>query len=107
MAYFAEKNYFEDQELMELTQRVMSGDLTLTWWDAKTERVRFPRFLGSPRVCMPRSLTPASSSRLALLGVSTRPSVFLTTSALAGIIELAGGSGGEASLTIINISILN
>lgn len=40
MAYFAEKNYFEDQELMELTQRVMSGDLTLTWWDAKTERLR-------------------------------------------------------------------
>lgn len=40
MAYFAEKNYFEDQELMELVQRVMSGDLTLTWWDAKTERLR-------------------------------------------------------------------
>ncbi|MBI3768240.1 MAG: hypothetical protein HY271_07050 [Deltaproteobacteria bacterium] len=40
MAYFAEKNYFEDQELIELTERVMSGDLTLTWWDAKTERVR-------------------------------------------------------------------
>jgi hypothetical protein len=40
MAYFAEKDYFEDQELLELTQRVMSGDLTLTWWNAKTERVR-------------------------------------------------------------------
>ncbi len=40
MAYFAEKNFFEDQELMELVQRVMAGDLTLTWWDAKTERVR-------------------------------------------------------------------
>jgi hypothetical protein len=40
MAYFAEKNYFDDQELMELVQRVMSGDLTLTWWDARTERVR-------------------------------------------------------------------
>ena len=40
MSYFAEKNFFEDQELMELVQRVMSGDLTLTWWDAKTERVR-------------------------------------------------------------------
>ncbi len=40
MAYFAERNFFEDQELMELVQRVMSGDLTLTWWDAKTERVR-------------------------------------------------------------------
>ncbi|TMA75694.1 MAG: hypothetical protein E6J72_17270, partial [Deltaproteobacteria bacterium] len=40
MAYFAEKNYFQDQELMELVQRVMAGELTLTWWDAKTERVR-------------------------------------------------------------------
>jgi hypothetical protein len=40
MAYFADRNFFDDQELMELVQRVMSGDLTLTWWDAKTERVR-------------------------------------------------------------------
>jgi len=35
-------------------------------------------------VCMPRSPTPASSSRPASLGVSMRPSVRLTTSALAG-----------------------
>jgi hypothetical protein len=40
MSYFAEKDYFEDPELFALTQRVMSGDLTLTWWNAKTERVR-------------------------------------------------------------------
>jgi hypothetical protein len=40
MAYFAEKNYFQDEKLMELVQRVMAGELTLTWWDAKTERVR-------------------------------------------------------------------
>lgn len=40
MAYFADRNFFDDQELMELVQRIMSGDLTLTWWDAKTERVR-------------------------------------------------------------------
>ncbi len=40
MSYFAEKDYFEDAELLALVQRVMSGDLTLTWWDAKTERVR-------------------------------------------------------------------
>jgi hypothetical protein len=47
VSYFAEKNYFEDQALMELVQRVMSGDLTLTWWDAKTERVRAE--VGDPR----------------------------------------------------------
>ena len=38
-------------------------------------------------MCMPRSSTPASSSRPASCGVSIRPSVFLTTSALAGIIS--------------------
>src|SRR5258706_333176 len=47
MAYFAEKNYFQDEKLMELVQRVMGGDLTLTWWDAKTERVRAE--VGDPR----------------------------------------------------------
>ena len=51
------------------------------------ETTRSPRFLGSPPVCMPRSLTPASSSRPAVLGVSTRPSIFLTMSALAGTIS--------------------
>ena len=50
------------------------------------ETTRSPRFLGSPPVCMPRSLTPASSSRQASCGVSTRPSVPLTTSALARIV---------------------
>jgi hypothetical protein len=39
MAYFAEKNFFEDAELIELTQRVFSGDLTLNWYDAPTEKV--------------------------------------------------------------------
>jgi hypothetical protein len=47
MAYFADRDYFEDQELMALTQRIMSGDLTLSWWDAKTERVRAQ--VGDPR----------------------------------------------------------
>src|SRR2546425_374999 len=54
---------------------------------SRTETIRSPRFLRSPHVCMPRSPTPASSSRLASLGVSMRPSVRLTTSALAGIIS--------------------
>jgi hypothetical protein len=39
MAYFAEKNFFEDPELFELTQRVFSGELTLTWYNATTEKV--------------------------------------------------------------------
>ena len=39
MAYFAEKNFFEDVELIELTQKVFSGDLTLNWYDAPTEKV--------------------------------------------------------------------
>jgi len=40
MAYFGEKNFFEDEELIKLQERVFSGDLTLSWWDAKTEHVR-------------------------------------------------------------------
>ena len=39
MAYFAAKNFFEDPELFALTQRVFSGDLTLNWYNAQTERV--------------------------------------------------------------------
>ena len=51
------------------------------------ETSRSPRFLGNPPVCMPRSSTPASSARQArTFSVSTRPSVFLTTSALARVV---------------------
>ena len=39
MAFYLEKDYFEDVELFNLVQQVMSGDLTLHWYDAKTERV--------------------------------------------------------------------
>lgn len=39
MAYFAAKDFFEDEELLELTQRVFSGNLTLNWWSAETEKV--------------------------------------------------------------------
>jgi len=39
MAYFAEKNFFEDPELYELTQRVFAGELTLNWYNARTEKV--------------------------------------------------------------------
>ena len=54
---------------------------------SRAETTRSPRFLGSPHGCMPRSSTPASSSRPASCGVSIRPSVFLTTSALARIVS--------------------
>jgi len=39
MAYFAEKDFFDDPELLELTQRVFSGELTLSWYDSPTEKV--------------------------------------------------------------------
>ncbi|MGH7821718.1 MAG: hypothetical protein ACREQ9_18300, partial [Candidatus Binatia bacterium] len=40
MAFYFEKDFFEDPELLELVTSVMQGNLTLHWWDAKTERVR-------------------------------------------------------------------
>jgi len=39
MAYFAAKNFFEDPELLALTQKVFSGELTLTWYDSPTEKI--------------------------------------------------------------------
>ncbi|HEV8713446.1 MAG TPA: hypothetical protein VGX03_11545, partial [Candidatus Binatia bacterium] len=40
MAFYLEKDFFEDVELFNLTAKVMSGELTLPWYDAKTEQVR-------------------------------------------------------------------
>jgi len=40
MAFYLEKDFFEDVELFNLVGKVMSGDLTLHWYDAKTEHVR-------------------------------------------------------------------
>ncbi len=40
MGYFAGRDFFEDPELIALTERVMAGDLTLAWFDAATEKVR-------------------------------------------------------------------
>jgi hypothetical protein len=40
VAYFAEKDFFEDPELIELTQKVFAGELQLTWFNAPTEKVR-------------------------------------------------------------------
>jgi hypothetical protein len=39
MAYFAEKNFFEDPALFDLMQRVFAGDLTLQWYNPGTEQV--------------------------------------------------------------------
>lgn len=44
MAFYLEKDFFEDVELFNLTQQVMSGNLTLRWLNPNTERVRlFPK----------------------------------------------------------------
>ncbi len=40
MAFYLEKDFFEDVELFNLMGKVMSGDLTLHWYEAKTEQVR-------------------------------------------------------------------
>jgi hypothetical protein len=40
MSFYLEKDYFADEALFELVNRVMQGNLTLHWFDAKTERVR-------------------------------------------------------------------
>lgn len=40
MSFYLEKDYFADEELYTLVNQVMQGNLTLHWFDAKTERVR-------------------------------------------------------------------
>jgi hypothetical protein len=40
MSFYLEKDYFADEELFNLVNQVMQGNLTLHWFDAKTERVR-------------------------------------------------------------------
>jgi len=40
MSFYLEKDYFADEELFNLVNQVMAGNLTLHWFDAKTERVR-------------------------------------------------------------------
>ena len=44
MAYYLEKDFFEDVDMFNLVSKVMQGDLTLRWYDADTEHVRlFPK----------------------------------------------------------------
>ena len=40
MSFYLEKDYFADEELFNLVNQVMQGNLTLHWFEAKTERVR-------------------------------------------------------------------
>lgn len=40
MSFYLEKDYFDDPELYALNERIMQGNLTLHWYDAKTEHVR-------------------------------------------------------------------
>jgi hypothetical protein len=40
MAYFAEKDFFDDTALIELVQQVLSGNLTLEWYDIEAVRLK-------------------------------------------------------------------
>lgn len=40
MAYYADKDYTIDQTVFEAVNQVMSGNLSLHWYDAKTEKVK-------------------------------------------------------------------
>ena len=40
MAFYAYKDYTEDQQVLEAMNQVMAGNLGLHWWDAKTEKIK-------------------------------------------------------------------
>ncbi len=40
MAFYADKDYTQDQEVLLAMQEVMQGHLTLHWYDANTERIK-------------------------------------------------------------------
>lgn len=40
MAYYADKDYTEDQAILEAMQSVMQGNLTLQWMNARTEKLK-------------------------------------------------------------------
>ena len=43
MAYYAEKDFFEDDELIQLVTSILEGNLTLDWYRVDTPRVRARR----------------------------------------------------------------
>ncbi|MGH8694607.1 MAG: hypothetical protein ACREVM_10320, partial [Burkholderiales bacterium] len=40
MAFYADKDYTVDQEVLQAMQEVMQGNLGLRWYDAKTEHIK-------------------------------------------------------------------
>jgi hypothetical protein len=40
VAFYAYKDYTEDQQVLEAMNQVMAGNLGLHWWDAKTEKIK-------------------------------------------------------------------
>ena len=40
MAYYAEKDFFEDEQLVELVNQILSGNLTLEWYAVEPARMR-------------------------------------------------------------------
>ncbi len=40
MAFYADKDYTQDQEVLEAINQVMAGNLGLHWYDAKTQKVK-------------------------------------------------------------------
>ena len=40
MAYYAEKDFFEDEQLIALVTAILQGDLTLEWYRVDTPRLR-------------------------------------------------------------------
>ena len=40
MAFYADKDYTEDAAVLEAANQVMQGNLTLHWYQAKTERIK-------------------------------------------------------------------
>jgi hypothetical protein len=44
VAFYADKDYTEDQAALEAVNQVMQGNLSLHWWNAKTEKIK-----GKPR----------------------------------------------------------
>jgi hypothetical protein len=40
MGYYAAKDFFEDEKLVEFVTAILSGNLTLSWYDPGTTRVK-------------------------------------------------------------------
>ncbi len=45
MAFYADKDYTEDQAVLEAANQVMQGNLGLRWYNAKTEKIKYAKQL--------------------------------------------------------------